>query len=321
MMNESEKLVLWRKLESGDSLVGFSLPTNAGRIDLRGLSLPKPTVVRRWQTSLANVAEIQPNGAFRNIKLNNLDFSGSKLPLIIFRECEINNCCFDQCDLQDLRLSATMFKNCSFRGAKLRDAGLGVAAVYGPFAGKRNSFIDVDFSQADLRGTVYIAAAFEGCLFRQSKLVKLNFGTSTFANCRFEGELRDVIFWRSDLFGRSLAEDAFPQNEMKDIDFTSARLLDVEFRGLTLDRVLLPNDAEHIVINDFANVLDRLIASLRLQSDETARVLIAYLSVTRRWAASTGRGVLNVQSLSAAAGDDAGKRVSDFVRRVGTQVN
>ena len=319
-MNDSEKIALWRKLESGDSLIGLSLPTNAGRIDLRGLTFPEPRVLRKWQTSLANVSEIEPNGIFRKAKLENLDFSGSKLRSTHFMECEINNCCFDNCDLQGLRLCATTISDCSFRGADLRDANLGAAVVSGPFAGKRNSFLGVDFSQSDLRGTVYVAAAFEGCLFRQAKLVKVDFGTSTFASCRFEGELREVIFWRSDMFARGFAEDAFPQNQMMDVDFTRTKLLDVEFRGLSLDRVLLPNDSEHLVINHFGDVLDEVIAALRLQKDETARLLIAYLSVTRRWAPPIGRGVLNLQSLSA-AGEDAAERFAGMVRHLGGQIN
>lgn len=60
---------------------------------------------------------------------------------------------------------------------------------------------------------------------------------------------------------------------MKNVDFSRARLLNVEFRGLTLDQVKLPVDDEHIVINDCAAVLDRFIAPLQLQADETARVL------------------------------------------------
>ena len=320
MNGAAEKLESWRRLERGISLADLRLPINAGRIDLRGLSFPEPTVLRKWQTSLANVSEIQPNGIFRNVKLENLDFSGSELRATHFMECVINNCCFDNCDLQGLRLCATTFTDCSFRSANLRDAGLGAATVSGPFAGKRNSFVRVDFSRSDIRGTVYVAAAFEGCLFRNAKLVKMSFGTSTFADCRFEGELREVIFWDSDMFARGFAEDAFPYNEMKDVDFSRTRLLDVEFRRLSLDRVLLPNDAEHIVINDFGNVLDRVIAALRVQGDETARLLLAYLNVTRRWAPPIGRGVLNLQSLSA-AGEDAPERIASLVRQLSGETN
>ena len=101
---------------------------------------------------------------------------------------------------------------------------LGAATIEGPFAGRRNTYVGVDFTEADLRGTAYVAAAFERCLFRKTKLLKVNFGTSTFADCRFEGQLREVIFWRSNLFARGFPEDAFPPNEMVNVDFSRAQL-------------------------------------------------------------------------------------------------
>src|SRR5439155_22335378 len=121
--------------------------------------------------------------------------------------------------------------------------------------------------------------------FRDAKLVKIDFATSTFVDCQFEGEIREVLFWRSDLFTRpGFPKNTFPPNEMVNVDFSRAKLRWVEFRGLKLDRVRLPSDREHLVIRDFATVLDRLMDALRQQGDRTAKMLIAVFEGYRKWA-------------------------------------
>jgi uncharacterized protein YjbI with pentapeptide repeats len=286
------------------------------------LSLPEPTLVKRWQTPLANIAQIVPNGLFRQAKLRDLDLTGSSLRSVHFTESEVNNCRFDGCDLQGLRLCATTIRESSFRGANLRDTALGAATVEGPYGGRRNKFIGIDFTEADLRGSVYVAAAFDRCIFRNAKLANIEFGTSTFVDCQFEGELREVIFWRSDLFARGFPEDAFPANEMLNIDFSHAKLRWVEFRGLTLEGVRLPDDREHLVVKDFATVLDEMIRSLgqEQEGDSTAKVLVAVFQVARKWAPDKARGVLNTQDL-AEAGEGAVERVLGLLHQLEAKVD
>ena len=295
---QSLKNEAWRRLVNYEPLKGLPLAKKGTRIDLTGLKLPQPPILERWQTPLASVERFEPNATFYNTTLENLDFTGSNLPAIHFSECEIRNCCFDQCNLQGLRLRASVVRESSFRGADLRGTPLGVAAVTGPWAGKRNCFFNVDFSGADLRDTVYVAAAFRNCDFSHAKLQKIGFGTSTFEDCRFRGELREVRFWRSDLLTRGYPENAFPNSEMLNVDFSHAQLRDVEFRNLTLAAVKLPNDEDHIVLDDFPDVLDMLIQMLARQNDQTARILIAWLGAFRRWAVPGARGVLNKRDIA-----------------------
>jgi len=319
-MSESlKKEEAWKRLVSGESLAGLSLTTKGGRIDLSGLNLRKPQALESWQTALANVTRIEPNGIFRDTVLRDLDLTASKLLSIHFIGCEISNCCFDDCEMEDFRIYATTTRDSTFRRANLKETALGAASIQGPYQRKRNSFIGVDFSQADLRKTSYVAAAFEGCFFRNTKLSNIDFGTTSFKDCIFEGELRQVRFWRSDLFARGYPESAFPPNEMVGIDFSNAKLRDVEFRGLSLDRVRLPDDAAHIMINDFPGVLDKLISVFRQQGDETARSLVAFLGVYRKWTVPNARGVLNKQDLADIA-PDAVERVVGLLQQFAAKV-
>jgi hypothetical protein len=159
--------------------------------------------------------------------------------------------------------------------------------------------------QGKRRGTAYKAAVFERCIFRNAKLVTIDFQTSTFTDCIFEGELRDVLFYRCGFQG-----ETFPPNEMTNVDFSRARLRSVGFRGLTLDRVQLPHDADHIVINNFSAALDKMICELRLHEDAVAKKLIAFLMIDREWVLpDQAQGVINTKDLAGVTGQEGVERL------------
>jgi hypothetical protein len=174
----------------------------------------------------------------------------------------------------------------------------------GAHEGVRNTFVGVDFSEANLSGTIYEAAAFEGCLFSNSKLVKIDFQTSAFTNCRFEGELDDVLFYRHGFKG-----EKYPPNEMVNVDFSRARLKHVGFRGLMLDRVRLPNDDEHLVLKNFDTTLAQMAGALQRQSDPIAKKLVAFIGLKRKWAVpNQAQGYISVLDLADIVGQDGVKR-------------
>ncbi len=211
----------------------------------------------------------------------------------------VENCRFDDCNLQGVRIWATSFRDVSFKGTNLRSSVLG-----GVHDGVRNTFAGVDFSGANLSGTIYQAAAFERCTFCNTKLVKIDFQTSTFTDCCFEGELDDVLFYRQAFKGEN-----YPPNEMVNVDFSRARLKHVGFRGLLLDRVRLPKDDEHIVLENFAATLIRLAATLEQQSDPIAKKLVAFIGLKRKWAVpNQAQGYINVTDLADVVGEEGVKR-------------
>lgn len=306
MISESLNLEIWERLIQGKPLDGLDLSTKDGRLDLVGLELPEPSVVRQFQFKGTPIAEIKPAASVHCAKWRNLDFSASKLESLRLFDCELINCCFDRCQLRDLRVWGTSFTECSFIKSNLRNSALG-----GVQNGKRNTYTRVDFSGADLRQTAYKAAAFDGCTFRNAKLEKIDFQTSTFANCLFEGELYDVLFYR-----RGFQGEAFPANEMDNVDFSRANLRDVGFRGLTLDRVKFPEDAEHVVIKDVAATLDRLISASKQQGDTTAKKLTAFLNIDREWVTpSQAQKVINMQDLAETIGLEGVHRLRELLGR------
>src|SRR5665213_1068423 len=213
------------------------------------------------------------NTEIRNKTISGVDFGGAQLRHLRLFEVTLLDCCFDDADLMDLRMWATDIKNCTFKNADLRGSGLG-----GLLGEKRNAFVNVDFTRADMRRTAWTSASLEHCLFKDTSLVGVNFWGSTFSHCTFEGEVRDVIFNRH-MFKR---ED-LPANTMDQIDFTKARLHFVGFRRLKLDHVSFPQDSEHLVLTDYHRVLGRTISRLRDVDDPVAKKLVFFLSNGFKW--------------------------------------
>jgi len=199
----------------------------------------------------------------------------------------------------------TTVADSSFHSADLREAALG-----GVEYGKRNIFRAVDFSRADFRQTAHGSAEMIDCIFDNAKLVKIDFQGTVFVRCRFVGELNEVLFYRHAFGG-----EAFPPNEMEFVDFSGARLRNVEFRGLDMASVKWPNDEEHIVIDNYRQTLDRVLGELEMRSDVPGRKLRARLAMMRKWAGPNQlKGIISKADLTNAGGDDA---VREFLSLAG----
>lgn len=284
-MDESLNRQVLIRLLAAKPLGDLSLPIRDGRVDLRGFRFEAPKI--------------------EDFRWHNLDFSGVDLSALRMLRGDIDNCLFEKCDASEVRMWSTRVSNSSFRGASLREAMLGGADT----DGRTNTFHCVDFAKADLRRTVYKAASFESCVFRNSKIADVDFQTTRFSDCRFEGKLERVLFYRYGFKG-----EQFPPNEMANVDFSNATLRWVEFRGLDLDRVKLPNNSEHLLIQSYPAVLERMIAALQKESDLSSRTLAAVFEDRRKWAGPHQvQGVLNVQDLLEAGGEEGLRRVRELL--------
>jgi uncharacterized protein YjbI with pentapeptide repeats len=297
---------VWQRLLSGEELEGLGLPLKDGRLDLSGLVSPEPVVSDVVPTSMGNLVfgkSWEVNGG----QWKSLDFSGSRLGAGRFTNCTIINCVFDRCFCQDWRLWATTVQDTSFCAADLRESLLG-----GIDGGKRNTFRNVDFSRADLRGTMYFPAEFFECVFKNSRLKNINFDSSCFTDCTFEGELREVIFNRV-----SPSDDGpFPPNDMRGVDFSKARLRWVEFRGIELDDVRLPADPDHIIIErDFRGMIDWILEATSREEDDVAKVINVLARHHRsRGAPNQKRGLLvHMKDLADFVGPEGPRRLLEII--------
>jgi uncharacterized protein YjbI with pentapeptide repeats len=208
--------------------------------------------------------------------------------------------------MSDLRVWSTSFANVSFRSADLCGAVLGGTSDNDS---RRNTFHDVDFTAADMRGSIYGAAEFVRCKFNHAKLDKVDFQSSAFTDCSFEGELRDVLFYH-----RGFDCERFPPNEMKRVDLRRAKLRGSEFRGLDLDEVSFPEDEDHIVVEDYPQILDRLLAHFGERPDMGSRGLTARFKHKKQWLGPRQRvGVLNKRDLITSGGEEGFRTVMTII--------
>lgn len=303
-MNADQNGEVWKRLIQGKPLDGLGLGVKNGRLDLSGLLAPEPGIVKTVRTSLADVSTLDGITVLNQIEWESLDFSGSRLNGLRFQNCKISDCVFDECDCRDWRLWGTTVLNTTLSSADLRKSALGGVQEH-----RMNTFQNVDFSMADLRQTAYLSARFISCHFNNTRLNKVNFQGSAFTDCSFEGELREVCFNL-----RAFGAITLPPNEMLRVDFTRACLRSVEFRGLDLNDVSFPTDADHILLNDYPQSLDRLLQGLRRRTEMASKKLAAYLGVYRKWAGpGQRRGVLNKNDLLEIGGEDGLRVVLEMI--------
>jgi uncharacterized protein YjbI with pentapeptide repeats len=291
------------RLIHGGSLDDLGLARKDGRLVLEGLTVPEPAVRKMTRTAIADVAELDVL-VIKGATWKGLDFSGSRLNGLRFFDCIISDCVFDNCTCQDWRLWSTMVSNVNFQSADLRKSVLG-----GVQAGKRNIFANVDFTNADLRQTSYVAAEFVDCIFNDTRLDKVDFQTSAFTNCIFKGKLREVLFYR-----RGFKGEAFPANEMTDVDFTQSQLRWVEFRGLDMETVRFPKDNDHIIVESYPRVLERLEQAFKEEVSLSSKRLANFFAMDQKWAgAKQRRGVFNKNDLLEIGGEDGLRRVLEII--------
>jgi uncharacterized protein YjbI with pentapeptide repeats len=272
------------RFRQGRSLADLELPSVGDRMDLRGLVVPPGTP--RW------------NGA----QFRGLDFTGGKLDRLELMGSSVQDCVFDRASCRDWRTWATEFRSCTFVRSNLRGSFLG-----GEHEGRTSSFVQCDFSQADLRQTAHHSAEFTACVFADAKLTKVDFQGSRFRNCEFAGELSDVLFYRHAFKGESL-----PPNEMAGVDFRRATFVYVGFRNLDLRDVKWPANDDHFVVRDFKGVLQAAIGAYADRDDPNARGLRGLFEHTLKWAGPEQEvGVISKRDLIDVAGP---KSVDEFAQ-------
>ncbi|MDE2125350.1 MAG: pentapeptide repeat-containing protein [Armatimonadetes bacterium] len=302
-MNEIQ-FEIWNRLVSGESLDGLNPARIDGRIDMRTIRVAEPIVTRTLQTPIGEARVLSGLTIIRNGSWRELDFTGATLPGLRLYYTTVRDCKFDECQLDRLRMWATDFRNVSFQRADLRGAVMGAAVD-----GRGDTYHAVDFTGADLRNTIHGDSAFVNCLFSDTRLTRVHFRGSNFTDCVFDGELREVIFSRDGLY-----PGKYPPNEMINVDLRKAQLRWCEFRSLDMDRVLYPEDDEHVVIDEYSGTLERLIAHLESDGGAAAGGLAAAYKNKLRWSGRHQRyGVLNRRDAADCVGVDSAGQLIDLL--------
>ena len=105
---------------------------------------------------------------------------------------------------------------------------------------------------------------------------------------------------------------------MVHVDFSRAKLRDVEFRGLTLEQVACPTTRIILSLTILRESWTSWSALLRNRVTKLARILAVYLSAYRKGTIPGARGVLNKLDIEE-IGADAVERVVRLVREFSLQ--
>jgi uncharacterized protein YjbI with pentapeptide repeats len=293
------------RLLAGLPLDDLGLGECDGRVDLRGLPFPQPERLGRSEWGGWVFEKLGERVWFKGGRLARLDLSGARLDMVVFWDTSIEDCRFDGAHCQHLGVLRTQIIDCSFDGADFREAALGTWSDGG------NVYRRVSFVGADLRLVSCRAATFIDCDFSRARLDKQEFESSSFIRCRFAGELREVMFCDRGF------ETAKPDpNPMEDVDFSEAILVECEFRGLNLDRVVFPRSAGHLVVHHYRCVLERALAELAGDESLQARRLRAVLENRSRWAGpQQAVGVFSLLDYQRWGGPELSVRAEDLLRR------
>ena len=295
-MNDTLTTAVWARLLKGELLEGLPLGERDGRIDLHGLRAPDPTVLRTLEVAGDRMSLLDLKSVASDVPWRRLDFTGARLNGLRLTHVVAEDCIFDDCEMRDLRMWACSIRKTSFKGANLREAVLGAV-----LDDRLNSFSDVDFRGTDLRRSAYKACSFTDCDFSGARLENLDFQSSAFIRCRFAGELSNVMFYR-----RGFGCEAFPPNDMEDVDFSSATFRDVDFRGLDLERVVLPVNENYLRVPNDAVTFHFLVEMLEARGDNGSASIAETLREHRRWADSGQEHFsLNIGHLVEFGGTDA----------------
>lgn len=222
------------RLLHGATFEGLGLGHHEGLIDLRGYSLPAPSVIARTVVRGMEALELDGVLSLRPVRWANLDLSYSVLPNLRFFGGSIVDCRFDAARCIDWRLWGVRVERVSFLRADLGGAVMGSGAP-------PNSWTDVTFDRGNLKNAVVNMATFERCSFSNSVINGLFFEGCVFNDVVFAGRMKDVLFEN-----RPQADRPDP-GPLRNVDFEEADLLHAEWRGCRFDGVRWPDDPGLIV--------------------------------------------------------------------------
>jgi uncharacterized protein YjbI with pentapeptide repeats len=305
VLRELDAAQVWPRLIAGHPLDDLGLPRVDGRIDLRGLSAPEPATLQQYMVAGTEVRRLGNLVEIRGAQWTGLDFSNARLESLRFFDVRIEQCSFDGARCRDWRMWNTSVEDTSFRKTDLRNAALG-----GVDGQKRNSFRRVEFAHTDLRGTVWFSSNMTHCTFDHAKLKSVDFHGTVFEDCTFVGDLEDTTFYRHASGG-----DAFPPNEMKNVDLRRAALHFVGFRGLDMTSVKWPDGEDHVVVHDYPAKLDKLLVFLRDRTDDASRGLVGLIQDSRKWIGPRQRtGIISRHDLVEIGGKNFADEILSHLR-------
>lgn len=253
----SEDILQLQRLNAGGSFDDFEL--HDGRVDLRNETISDPQIINLREVGRHRVGKLSPVPRVRKVDLRNLDLSGSLMRHLRISQSGFVNCRFDRTDCRGWSVWSTTWDRCTFVSADLSESSLGGIVP----DGTQNHYNSVEFIRTDMRHVICDGAVFSKCLFDNVKWDGAAIGmSSSFVDCTFRGEIRDVAFGEEVLIADDQRQlyGQLPVGRMRNVDFREAVLRDVTIRMGDLQDVKWPSQNGQLVITNFRLAIDRVLA-------------------------------------------------------------
>ncbi len=249
MHSKSTSGDIYERLVVGRGLNGLGLPAIDGRLLVEKIETPRTKILDRSAVGRFNVEQTTGFPTARNIHWQNLHFRNCDLYDLCIFSSDITDCVFENCKLRNLRFWSTQVGDCRFVDCDLRAAAFG-----GTDHDKvsRNQFISIEFSHCDLRGAAHSSEIYRDCRFLHCRYASTDFFGAIFRNCVFEGSLDDTIFR-----GQYPLSSKVPPNYMMGCDLRKAEIQGCRFLNIDLDKVLLPNHPDLVILRHGPKDLER----------------------------------------------------------------
>lgn len=234
------EIVVIRALAEG-RIHRAGLPTHEGRVDMRAFDTPPPHLLDEGRYR-----------SLQGLRIENVDFTYSRLAHLRFADAEFRDCRFDRGDYEGIAFETCRLRGCSFVRADLGGADLGRAGT----------FERCDFTNSSLTSATAVVSAFLECDFTRARFQHSSWCGSTFPESRFAGEIREADFYAGE--PEYLRKTFKPKpNALDGADFSRTTLRWTEFHGLNLSNVGFPQDDEHLIVRPYRCFLERLANDLR----------------------------------------------------------
>lgn len=195
----------------------------------------------------------------KDIDLSYADFSSSWIEANRFE-----NCLFENTDFTDSSDHGNKFEECIFQNCKFRLAVLG----YDGSQFRNCVFRKCEFQRANFIRTEFVNTDFIGC-----RLKGIDFGASSFDNCKFEGLLEDVWFRGTFPLESDIIEFGQPKlNKMLNVSFENADLVDLTISdGCDLSTVRLKENGRYVKYDNWLKRLQFLEKAAASWADSDAQ--------------------------------------------------
>jgi uncharacterized protein YjbI with pentapeptide repeats len=238
----------------------------------------------------------------KNSEFENVDFSYSNFKSTWIEKSIFKKCTFEAVDFSEIADHGNQFKDCTFLSCRFNKAAIGYSG---------SKFSNLVFDNCNFTMTVFIRAEFSNSKFNQCRLKGIDFNASSFEDCVFKGVLEDVWFRGEFPLSSDVKEFGKPKkNEMRNVSFESADLIDVTFSdNCNLSSVKIKNDGNYLKYDNWKKRLTWLKSKVASWENSKRKEAEIFITSSLVHAEKQDWEIVNLDSLKKQCGPEVSTKI------------